>query len=132
MNILNSKYCKHFLLLIISIITVLHLSSCVDNGKEKFLQEFNAVVSLVEKDYSHYSKEEWAKADADMKRLQDQWEVYRSKLLPTQNDQINVLIGKYNALRWKDKTSDFLDSAKDIMKQGKAFIEELVDSNGAK
>ncbi len=112
------------------IITILLSQSCTFNPKDNYLNDFNAFITEVEKEYTNYTSADWELKDAEFKEYTEtKFDEYRSNLTDEDKKMIGKLVGRYSVVRAKGYEKQLKDVLNDTEKYIEGFLEGLNDDN---
>jgi hypothetical protein len=112
--------------IILELLAVLCLTSCTNYSKEGYMDSFSQFVSEVEQKAPNYVDQDWADADTTFRQYaQTDYQLFKDQLTDSERENLNKLIGKYEALRLKKEAKDFKEDVKDAVNQVKGFFESL-------
>lgn len=102
------------------------LCSCNSIQKKIFISKFESFVKDVELNYTKYNEEDWLNADEKYREFVDnQYLQFQSDLTQDENNHINALIGKYQALKIKAGILKVKNKIKDKLDQIITTVDEI-------
>ena len=83
-------------------------------------------VTNVEVKSQDFSEVEWKKSDARYTNFSEkQYHRWGNVLTPSEKTKVNILLGKYQALKMKRGIEDIKSGIKNVIEQGKTIYKEL-------
>ena len=109
-------------------LSALLLTSCNEDMKENYVSDFTSFVKGIEDQYATFDQVDWDKAEKRFDLYSKvKYKKYKKTLSEAQNEEINNLIGKYQALRIKSSIRTAAKTAGDILKQVGSTVNEIVN-----
>lgn len=106
------------------------LTSCQEDSKEAFVNNFETFVTEVEANSKSYTELDWNAADETFEDFTNvQYQNWKVTMSSTEKTKFNQLMGKYNALKIKKNIGDFKEDIKDIYDQTKSTFDELINDS---
>lgn len=102
------------------------LCSCNSIQKEIFISKLESFVLDVESNYKKYNEEDWNDADLKYREFMDnQYEHYQPYFTQEENNHVNALMGKYQALKIKAGIIKVKNKIKDKLDQIITTVDEI-------
>jgi hypothetical protein len=102
------------------------LCSCNSIQKEIFISKLESFVLDVESNYKKYNEEDWNDTDLKYREFMDnQYEHYQPYFTQVENNHVNALMGKYQALKIKAGIIKVKNKIKDKLDQIITTVDEI-------
>ena len=98
------------------------LTSC---DSESLMVKFDSCVANAEQHQEDYNLGQWEKMDNRFSSLVEEYKAIKDEMTDDQKSHVDLLIGKYLALRTKGQTNRFLEELSGGLKQIEGFLEEI-------
>lgn len=100
--------------------------SCNPIQKKIFINKFESFIADVELNYTNYNEEDWMSADVKYREFIDnQYVQYQPDFTQEENNHVNALIGKYQALKIKAGIFKVKNKIKDKLDQIITTVDEI-------
>jgi len=100
--------------------------SCDSLQKNNFISSFNTFISNTEMNYKNFNDKDWEEADFKYKNFVEiEYKKYYTKFSDDENKQVNILIGKYQALKLKSSITEVKNTILNKIEQVKTIVNEV-------
>jgi hypothetical protein len=112
--------------LLICFLMLIILNSCNSYKEQSLKNNLENIVTDTEKNYKNYTEQDWEKKDKAFEEiLSKDYLPIKDKMSNDKRKEINILIGKYQALKLKSGINNFKNLLKDGYQQLESLIGEL-------
>ena len=112
--------------LLICFLMLIILNSCNSYKEQSLKNNLENIVTDTEKNYKNYTEQDWEKKDKAFEEiLSKDYLPIKDNMSNDKRKEINILIGKYQALKLKSGINNFKNLLKDGYQQLESLFGEL-------